>query len=195
MLVPARLWPRLAPRCYTQHILCVRSARASLHTFILFAPTLLTREPLQRGIKGRTIWRCVTHRCGAVTARASRTSHSSGALKASAARTAPACRHRSRQHSRSAENEKPGLLPRMLAGAARTPTHPPERRPCYGLASFRPQGGLRGKLIGSLRSKMGNEVFCVGSFVFSSGFFLPCVSLHRPHCLAARPARPLVATF
>ena len=32
------------------------------HYFILIAPTLLTREPLQRGIKLRTMWRCLHYR-------------------------------------------------------------------------------------------------------------------------------------
>ena len=40
------------------------------HYFILIALTLLTREPLQRGIKLRTMWRCLHCRCGAVTATA-----------------------------------------------------------------------------------------------------------------------------
>ena len=75
VLVPARLWPRLAYRQFRQHTLCVRSAPASLHYFILIALTLLTREPLQRGIKLRTMWRCLHCRCFTVTLTASRIAH------------------------------------------------------------------------------------------------------------------------
>ena len=63
---------RMLPGRHTTHI--VRSFRSldavckrSLHTFILIALTLLTSEPLQRGIKDRTIWRCVAPRCFTVT--------------------------------------------------------------------------------------------------------------------------------
>ena len=51
VLVPARLWPRLANRQLRQHTLCVRSLvpRSLLYSFI--APTLLTREPLRCGNK------------------------------------------------------------------------------------------------------------------------------------------------
>ena len=71
----ARLWPRLANRQRRQHTLCVRSLGGRCgshlgHYFILIAPTLLTREPLLRGIKLRTMWRCLPCRCGAVTATA-----------------------------------------------------------------------------------------------------------------------------
>ena len=45
------------------------------HYFILIAPTLLTREPLQRGIKLRTMWRCLHYRCFTVTLTASRIPH------------------------------------------------------------------------------------------------------------------------
>ena len=37
------------------------------HYFILIALTLLTREPLQCGIKLRTMWRCLHRRCFSVT--------------------------------------------------------------------------------------------------------------------------------
>lgn len=111
VLLRPRLWPRLANRQLRQHTLCVRSAPASLHYFILIAPTILTREPLWGGIKLRTMWRCLPCRCGAVTARAPRTSHSSGALEASAARTAPACRHRSRQPPLRLNRTSRGCLP------------------------------------------------------------------------------------
>jgi hypothetical protein len=57
------------------------------HYFILFTQIILTREPLLGGTKLRTMWRCLCCRCGAVTGRAARTSHSSGALVASAARS------------------------------------------------------------------------------------------------------------
>jgi hypothetical protein len=92
----ARLWLRLAPRCSTQHILCVRSARASLHTFILIAPTTPPAGSLRRGIKRRTIWRCVEHRCFTVTLTASRIPIRHAAARR-VALTAPARRHPSRQ--------------------------------------------------------------------------------------------------
>ena len=100
VLVPARLWPRLAPRCYTQHILCVRS---------LVPRSLLYSEPRRHsslasrfgaGIKIRTIWRCVTHRCCTVTLIASRIPHPARDCPRRVAISAPACRHRSRQRSR-----------------------------------------------------------------------------------------------
>ena len=66
------------------------------HYFILIAPTLLTREPLQRGIKLRTMWRCLHRRCFTVTLTADPHLASVRAVRA------PACRHPSRQHRRSA---------------------------------------------------------------------------------------------
>ena len=75
VLVPARLWPRLANRQIRQHTLCVRS---------LVPRSLLYSEPRRHsslvslfgaGIKLRTMWRCLHYRCGAVTLTASRIPH------------------------------------------------------------------------------------------------------------------------
>ena len=125
VLVPARLWPRLAYRQFRQHTLCVRSAPASLHYFILIALTLLTREPLQRGIKLRTMWRCLFCRCVTVTLTAD--PH----LAFVRAVSAPACRHPSRQPTAPPEKDQPGLLT-------------PSPRPSPMLDPFRPQGVVAG---------------------------------------------------
>ncbi len=133
VLLRPRLWPRLAPRCYTQHILCVRSARSSLHTFILFAQQLpASRVPSARK-KCRTIWRCVTHRCFTVTLTAN--PH----LALVRAVSAPVRRHRARQRSRFTEKEQPGLL-------APKPPPIPNARPLPS------PSGLRSESVGSLRS-------------------------------------------
>jgi len=130
---------RVLPGRHTTHI--VRSFRSmnavcqhSRHYFILIALTLLTREPLQRGIKLRTMWRCVPPGCFTVT----RTARSSPRPVIRAVR-APVCRHRSRQRRRFVEIGTAGSAAPMLASAARTP------RPSSVLASFHPQGGCARK--------------------------------------------------
>lgn len=77
----------------------------------------------------------------------------------------------------------------MLAGAARTPAHPQCSSPSVPKETPREIDWL------AALEETETKFFCVGSFVFRSGFFRFSVSLRRPHCLAARPARPLVATF
>ena len=76
VLVPARLWPRLANRQLRQHTLCVRSAPPSLHYFIPSShrhSSLVSR--FGPGIKLRTMWRCLHYRCFTVTLTASRIPH------------------------------------------------------------------------------------------------------------------------
>ena len=102
------------------------------HYFILIALTLLTREPLQRGIKLRTMWRCLHCRCFTVTLTASRIPIRHDAARIVAV-TAPACRHPSRQPTAPPENDHRGLL---------TPK-PPAIPQCS--PPFRPQEGLRSR--------------------------------------------------
>ena len=76
------------------------------HYFILIAPTLLTREPLRRGIKLRTMWRCIRlrlPRCHSVCF---------PDLALVRANTAPACRHPPRQPAAQPREDQPGLHPR-----------------------------------------------------------------------------------
>jgi hypothetical protein len=87
------------------------------------------------------------------------------ALEASAARTAPVRRHPSRQLRRSACNANSRVC------------NPKVPRPPRMLAPSIPRG---------LRKRQ------VALPLFRSGFFCVCVSLHRPHGVSPRPARPLV---
>ena len=96
---------RFCCRYGRQHILCVRFARSSLHTFILFALAPPACGTLQRGIKSRTIWRCLPYRCFPVTLTAPRRENIPTAARSCPCRvavTAPARRHPSRQRNRSA---------------------------------------------------------------------------------------------
>ena len=52
---------------YADNTHCAFVPSSLSHYFILIALTLLTREPLQRGIKLRTMWRCLFCRCVTVT--------------------------------------------------------------------------------------------------------------------------------
>ena len=69
---------RFCCRCGRQHILCVRSLLpasgwpSARTTFILIALAPPAGGTLQRGIKSRTIWRCLSYRCFPVTLTASR---------------------------------------------------------------------------------------------------------------------------
>jgi len=107
VLVPARLWPRLASRCYTQHILCVRALGRQVWLTprsLLYSFSHRHSSPMSRfgaGIKLHTIWRCVTQRCFTVTLTASRIPHPARGCPRRAAISAPARRHRSRQLRRS----------------------------------------------------------------------------------------------
>jgi hypothetical protein len=94
---------RLCFRDITQHTLSVRSFVPHSHINSFRADDSPCRDPSARNLC-QTMWRCVQSRCFTVTARATRTSHSSGALMASAARTAPVRRHPSRQRRRFACN-------------------------------------------------------------------------------------------
>ena len=110
------------------------------------------------GIKGRTIWRCVTHRCFSVTLIASRRPPAARDCPRRVAITAPVRRHPSRQHRRSPEKEQPGLL---------TPKPPPNpnARPLPS------PSGRRWTIVGSLRSKVGKRSFFVSAASFSGPAF------------------------
>ena len=137
------------------------------HYFILIALTLLTREPLQRGIKLRTMWRCLFCRCFSVTLTAD--PH----LSFVRAVRAPACRHRSRQPPPLRLKMITGSARPILASAARTP------RPSSLLASFHPQGSCAGNSLLAALVKPGRRLQVLFSLVTSC----------RPHKAASPGGR------